>query len=63
MSAQCAGTLFKGFQRGRSSTYTLQAVLCQMLGSFGTLVSAKGQGQGVDGVLLTSVMRLMSKIL
>ena len=40
MRARCAGTLFKGFQRGHSSTYTLQAVLCQMLGSFGTLVSA-----------------------
>ena len=40
--AHRAGTLFKGFQRGHSSTYTLQAVLCQMLGSFGTLVSAKG---------------------
>ena len=40
--AHRAGTLFKGFQRGHSTTYTLQAVLCQMLGSFGTLVSAKG---------------------
>jgi hypothetical protein len=39
MRARCAGTLFKGFQRGHSSTYTLQAVLCQMLGTFGTLVS------------------------
>lgn len=33
-----AGVLFGGFKPGRSSSYTLQAVLCQMLGSFGNLV-------------------------
>lgn len=56
MRARCAGTLFKGFQRGHSSMYTLQAVLCQMLGSFGTLVSAKGQH--LDGTRLKSLIWL-----